>query len=185
MDDRGTGKKDPGYEYIIARFGEDKVLARSSWLYDLLQDYIEIKGLGDRVDISEDILKHVLIDYFVDIDRLKEFADISKANDSKIYAYTCFWMLRHKPLQVKNMSDCQDLVFVNEDFVANLLRGYLFSNPENVPIMNNVREDVDNFVSTLVYYFKYRDYSAKSIEMIILAFGAGKGYQYSVDHQNA
>lgn len=50
-------------------------------------------------------------------------------------------------------------------------------------ILDNQKETVDNFVDTLLYYFKYRDYSAKSIEIIILAFGAGRGYQYSVDFQ--
>lgn len=130
------------------------------------------------------MLKHVLIDYFVDIDRLKDFSKIKKANDSKIYAYICFWLLRHKPLQINQQSDTQSLVFVNEEFVAHLLRSYLFSTPDSVPVMNNKKEEVDSFVSTLLYYFKYREYSAKSIEIIILAFLAGRGYQYSVDYQH-
>ena len=57
------------------------------------------------------------------------------------------------------------------------------SEPENCAILNNQREVVDNFIGTLLYYFKYRDYSAKNIELIILAFQAGRGYQYSVDRQ--
>lgn len=66
----------------------------------------------------------------------------------------------------------------------NMLRGYLFADPDNIPILNNKQKDVDLFISTLVYYFKYRDYSAKSIEILLLAFAAGRGYQYSVDHQS-
>ncbi len=65
-----------------------------------------------------------------------------------------------------------------------MLRGYLFSNSENIPILNNKQADVDLFVNTLVYYFKYREFSAQSIEMLLLAYAAGRGYQYSVDHQS-
>lgn len=178
-----TRKEVEGYQYILDKFGEDKVASRAQWLYDLLEGYLTAKELTDKVSISRSVLKHVLVDYFVDIDRLKDFAKISRANDSKIYAYTCFWLLRHKPLQINQQSDDQSLVFVNEEFVAHLLRSYLFSEPDDVPILNNKKEEVDNFTTTLLYYFKYREYSAKNIEMIILAFMAGRGYQYSVDYQ--
>lgn len=174
-----------GYQYIVDKFGQEKVESRSKWLHDLLCDYVRENNLTNQVSISRSVLKHVLVDYFVDIARLKDFSNISRANDSKIYAYICFWLLRHKPLQINQQSDAQSLVFVNEEFVAHLLRSYLFSTPDNIPVMNNKREEVDSFTSTLLYYFKYREYSAKNIEIIILAFNAGRGYQYSVDYQHA
>lgn len=173
-----------GYQYIVDRFGEEKVTSRSEWLYDQLSDYIDSKNLTDKVTISKNILKHVLIDYFVDIDRLKEFSKIPRANDTKIYAYICYWLLRHKPLQISQQEDAPELVFINEEFVSYLLRSYLFSDPDDIPIVNDRKAQVDSFVSTMLYYFKYREYSAKTIEMIILAFSAGRGYQYSVDYQN-
>lgn len=172
-----------GYQYVIDKFTEEKVSSRSEWLYNQLSDYIDSRNLTEKVTISASVLKHVLVDYFVDIDRLKEFAEIPRANDTKIYAYTCFWLLRHKPLQINHQDDAPELVFVNEEFVTYLLRSYLFSDPDDIPIVNNQRDKVDCFVKTMLYYFKYREYSAKTIEMIILAFSAGRGYQYSVDHQ--
>ena len=69
--------------------------------------------------------------------------------------------------------------FVNEEFVSDLIRSYLFSDPDNIPVLNNKKDVVDNFVGTLLYYFKYREYSAKNIEIMLLAFEAGRGYQYS------
>ena len=181
---KGEQEEVQGYQYIVEKFGQEKVQSRAKWLYDLLCDYVSQNNLIDQVSISQSVLKHVLVDYFVDIDRLKDFSNIPKANDSKIYAYLCFWLLRHKPLQISQQFDTQNLVFVNEDFVAHLLRSYLFSKPDNVPVMNNKQEEVDSFIGTLQYYFKYREYSAKNIEMIILAFLAGRGYQYSVDYQH-
>lgn len=143
--DRAAEENVKGYRYIVDRFGEEKVRSRSEWLYNLLGDYIEAEGLSDKVAVSRSVLKHVLVDYFVDIDRLKDFADIPKANDSKIYAYLCFWLLRHKPFQICRGYDDPELVFVNEEFVSHLLRSYLFSKPDNIPITNNKTEDVDLF----------------------------------------
>lgn len=114
---------------------------------------------------------------------MKDFQEIERVHQSKIYAYLCFWILRHKPMQVREVEGAGELIFANEEFACYLLRSYLFSEPENVPILDNKKEIVDNFIETLLYYFKYRDYSAKNIELVILAFQAGCGYQYSADHQ--
>mgnify|MGYP004627767531 CR=1 FL=1 len=168
------------YDFIIDHFGKERIESRFAWIYDLMQDYIDIERLQDKVYISEDILYHVMIDYFVDIYRLKEFQGIEKTHDSKIYAYLISWILRHKPLQVKS-ENAPECAFVNEHFCSELLKGYLFKKPKNVPIVNSKKENMDTFSETLLYYFKYRDYSAKSIEMIILAFEAGRSYQFSAD----
>ena len=61
--------------------------------------------------------------------------------------------------------------------------GYVEHYYTGVPILDNKRESVDNFIDTMLYYFKYRDYSAKNIELVILAFQSGCGYQYSAEHQ--
>ena len=173
---------DNTYRYLVEKFGEEKIVSRYEWLYGVLQEYIRIKKLEGEVLISTDILNHVIVDYFVDIDRLKCFQNISKTHDSKIYAYLAFWLLRHKPLQLTKVENAESNAFINEEFVCQLIRSYLFAEPI-CPIMNNQKETVDNFVETLLYYFKYREYSAKNIELIILAFQAGRGYQYSADDQ--
>ena len=167
------------YEYILDKFGEEKLLSRYTWLYDLMENFLRIKNYEDNVIISSDILNHVVIDYFVDIDRLKLFQNIEKTHESKIYAYSAYWLLRHKPMQVVVADQGEKYAFVNEEFVSDLIRSYLFSDPDNIPVLNNKKDVVDNFVGTLLYYFKYREYSAKNIEIMLLAFEAGRGYQYS------
>lgn len=175
-------KLDDTYEFIIDHFKKEKIVSRYAWVYNLMQDYIDAEGLQERVYISEDVLNHVVIDYFVDIYRLKEFQDIELTHDSKIYAYMIFWLLRHKPLQIKE-EDAEDLVFVNEKFASEMLKAFLFKDPKNVSIINSQKEQMKNFTDTLLYFFKYRDYSAKNIEIMILAFDAGRAYQYSVDNK--
>ena len=175
-----SNMKNNTYGFIVDYFTEKKIQSRYAWLYNLMQSYLEAEKIQDKVYISEDILNHVIIDYFVDIYRLKEFQDIETTHDSKIYAYLISWILRHKPLQIPK-ENAEKYAFINEAFSADLLKSYLFKNPQNVPIVNTSKEDMDNFLETLLYYFKYREYSAKSIEMIILAFVAGRSYQFSAD----
>lgn len=172
--------RDKTYGFIVDCFTEEKIQSRYAWVYDLMLDYLRAEKIQDVVYISEDVLNHVIIDYFVDIYRLKEFQDIETTHDSKIYAYLIAWIIRHKPLQIPN-ENAEKYAFINEMFSAELLKSYLFKNPKNVSIVNTSREDMDNFVDTLLYFFKYREYSAKSIEMIILAFEAGRAYQFSAD----
>jgi len=176
-------EKDGTYIYLVEKFTEEKISLRCEWLYNLMNDYIELMNYEELILVSEDVLRHVIVDYFVDIDRLKEFQEIEKVHPSKIYSYLAYWILRHKPMQILKQRDVEDVAFVNEDFVAYMIRSYLFNNPPNIPILDNQKEVVDNFVDTMLYYFQYRDYSAKNIELMILAFQAGRGYQYSVDHQ--
>ncbi|MCM1172617.1 MAG: hypothetical protein NC393_10915 [Clostridium sp.] len=154
------------------------------WIYQMMNIFIKSFKHENRVIISRDILDHVVVDYFVDIDRLKEFSNIEQIHHSKIFAYLAFWILRHKPLQVIVECDAPEASFVNEEFVCYMLRSYFFADGEVHSIVDEKREDVDNFVDNMLYYFQYRDYSAKSIEIMILAFKAGCGYQYSIDHHH-
>ena len=104
------------YEYILDKFGEEKLLSRYTWLYDLMENFLRIKNYEDNVIISSDILNHVVIDYFVDIDRLKLFQNIEKTHESKIYAYSAYWLLRHKPMQVVVTDQGEKYAFVNEEW---------------------------------------------------------------------
>ena len=162
---------------------EKEIIDRYNWLYGQMVEYIETEDLIDKVFISEDVLNHVIIDYFVDINRLKEFHDqIKYTNTIKIYAYLTFWILKRKPLQV-NKEGGENVVFVNERFATEFLRCFLFDNPSDVVILNENEQVIREFLETLLYYFKYRDFSAKGIEMMLLAFNAGRGYQYSFDRR--
>lgn len=174
MDNKDT------YQFIIDYFKEEPIKNRYNWLLDLMTEYIQSEKIEEDVYVSKEILDHVVIDYFVDIYRLKDFQDIERVHKTKIYAYLIAWILRHKPIQI-NSNSANKHVYVNEMFSAELLKSYLFNKPKNVSILQNQREAYDNFAETLLYYFKYRDYSAKSIEMIILGFQAGRAYQFSAD----
>ncbi|MEG0155148.1 MAG: hypothetical protein RR446_03590 [Lachnospiraceae bacterium] len=183
MDNKHNPCDQPDYRYLLERFEGEKIEKRYCMVYDTLNDYIRQKGCEEKAIISSDILDNVIIDYFVDIDRLKQFSDIRLVNDIKIYAYLSYWILRHRPIQVICEERVPELAFVNEDMVVEFLETFLFSKPSGTPIVADKLEQVSCFENTLQYYLHYRDYTAKSIELILLAFNAGRGYQYSVDYQ--
>lgn len=170
------------YSYILNRFTVDTVRDRYSTLYSAMSDFILQHGYLNKVQISSDLLDFVVIDYFVDIDRIENFHKIEYTSDIKIYAYTAHWILRHKPLQILLDKSDLNLCFVNEEFASEWLQSYVFSDPTRAPIVKEKQPDVDLFISTLRYAFKYRLITAQNIELVLLAFYAGRGYQYSVDY---
>lgn len=183
MADTQKMEESGNYIYLVKKLGKETISSFYDWINDLLTAFIQKKGYEEKVIISQDILKHVIVDYFVDIDRLKDFQEIKQVHLSKVYAYLSFWVLRHKPIQILLQENAGELAFVNEEFVSSFIRSYLFSEPENVAILETKKDQVDNFIGTMFYFFQYREYSAKNIELMILAFQAGCGYQYSADHQ--
>ena len=172
------------YIGLLKEFDEDRIADRCDWLNDCMLEFIRLHKLDDKVQVSEPILHHVIIDYYADIQRLKEFQKIEKVNMIKIFSYTTYWILRHKPLQLLTGDISEPDLFVNEDFCSELIRTYLFDNPASIPIRKENKDCIREFVDTMRYYFKYRDVSPKCIELMMLAFEAGRGYQASVEHQN-
>ena len=47
--------------------------------------------------IHEMALTHAVMDYYSDIQRLKEYQKIERVNEIKIMAYETFWLLKRKP----------------------------------------------------------------------------------------
>lgn len=177
-------KKKPTYQYLADKFGVDRLSSRHEWLNNILHAWLEQRNYDGRVKVMSEAVDHIIIDYFVDIARLKDFSEIEKTNDVKIYAYLAYWMLRRKPLQVVTEGNAEDLVFVNEQMTADFIIGFLYNDPSEISIVASQRERVRLFEDTLVYYFKYRTITAQVIEMILLSFLAGRGYQYSVDYHD-
>ena len=173
------------YQFIVDHFGEEKLNSRYNTIVKYLELYIEAKDIEGKVSISFPIVDNLVIDYFVDIYRIKEFQDIKFINDAKIYAYTAYWLLRRKPLQiVTDKANDNDFAFINEQMVASYLFGFLFSSPDNASIVKAKEYEFAEFEKNLLYLLMYRDISPKSLELMIYAFKAGRAYQYSVDFSN-
>lgn len=171
------------YKFLIKKFGKETIEQRFESIYKFICEFIESKDIIDDVIISVDLVNNVVLDYFTDIYRLKDFQDIELVNYAKIYAYTAYWLLRRKPIQIKPENSDDKLSFINEEMVVTYLFSYLFGS--DVYIVQSKLETFTEFQKNLLYSFIYRNYSPQFIETMIYSIEAGKAYQYSIDYKSS
>lgn len=171
------------YSELIDAFGKKKITERYSTIYEYLESFIKRHGYTNNVIIAESILHQVVVDYFADIYRLKEFHKIEHINFLKIRAYTAYWLLRRKPLQiVKDNDEDIDLAFINEKFVTSYLLQFLYGNHEDVIILQNDRQDFIEFVKNLEYFLRYRTVTAQMLETMLESYRAGIAFYKAIDY---
>ena len=161
-----------GYNDLIAEFTRKKLEDRYEFLYKSAETFISEMG-ASRVIIDEYALLYAMFDYFADISRLKMFHKINRINEVKITSYAVYWLLKRKPLQVCEGS--RENAFINERFVLSIILNCL-SAEGKIPFCELGDEKISFFTEHLYYYLKFRPFDAQSIEMLILAFFAGRVY---------
>jgi hypothetical protein len=137
----------------------------------MINTFLQRYGFNGKAIINARALKRAIVDYFVDIVRVKEFNSIEKTEREKNYAYMAYWLLRRKPILITVPFDgCE---FLNEMFIT----GYLVSLSASIKKIAN--EDkarnptFKKFQELLFYNLKYRPVSPQSLELMIEAFLAG------------
>lgn len=174
-------KSNYDYEEIIRHFGKGKIMNRYNTLEEYLNHFIERSEYKDRLAISYSLLNQAVIDYFADIDRLKNFHQIDKINYIKIHAYSAHWLLRRKPIQVIHDDiELIDLAFINEDFVASYLMQFLRGENYGVVIRKNDRLDYNEFVENLKYVLRYRLVTPQMLETMLESYIAGRIFERSI-----
>lgn len=181
-----TSKFSYGYEDILESFGTEKIENRYNTIEAYLKAYIQRCRIENKVRISTSLLNQAIIDYFADVHRLKDFHKIDKINYIKIHAYSAYWLLKRKPIQiVEEEEDGEDLelAFVNENFVASYLVHFLNENKQ-VTIKEKNRDDYMEFYENLKYSLRYRLVTAQTIETMLEAYIAGRRFENSLDYQS-
>jgi len=163
---------------------EKKFNERYNTLFDQMDIFIKANDLSEAVSINRLLLCAAVRDYFIDVRRLKEFQSLDHTNSIKITAYTAFWILRKKPLQVcdnekaaKAYTDGCDLTIINERFVSLYICNYLSARPRKSHILLRQEWWLKSFANMLLYYLIYRLRDARSLELMLLAFLAGQVYE--------
>lgn len=152
----------------------DKFIERFVALYEDMSNFIDVAGLNEKVKINKLSLGYALVDYFEDVRRLKVFHNIEHVNSEKIVAYTSYWLLQRKPLQV--LVEDKDVVFINERFILAYISDFI-SRKEKNSVLIRPERGMESFVETLFYFLKYRVVNANMIELAIISFFAGQIYQ--------
>ena len=148
------------YDGLLEEFSEDVIRSRYAFLY--------------KVRLDEVLLMHAVLDYFSDVSRLKKFHHIHHINETKVIAYETFWLLRRKPLQVVTQRQDDFLAFINEKFVFSRLAAFLVGNRKDQVLREQDKKAFMNYLDTLYYFLKYRQYDPKMLELMLLGFRAGE-----------
>lgn len=162
------------YGELMGEFSEDVIRNRYAFLYKECGEFLKSLELQDAVEVNEVLLMHAVLDYFSDVSRLKKFHHINHINEIKVIAYESFWILRRKPLQVvKECGDSDFLAFVNEKFVFSRIAAFLVEDRMDQVLREADKKAFLNYLDTLYYYLKYRQYDAQMLELMVLGFKAG------------
>lgn len=162
------------YDAIVNYFGKETIADRYKYLYDKMQEYIDARELQDSLKVNEDILQQVVMDYFADVYRLKEFHKIQNINMIKIVAYEVFWILRRKPIQIISAINNAKRVFANEGFATTFIAHEYLVPEEAEPLGKEKEEAFLKYLQHINYHFKYRSVDKQCLEAILYSFEVGK-----------
>jgi hypothetical protein len=173
---------------ILEAFGKDKIEKRWDTLFTEMNEFLEKNGLSSAVSVDKFLLTQAVLDFYTDLKRLEDFAKIEKSNSQKTIAYTAYWLLRRKPIQIYDPKDkiddlimLRELTSLNERFVLQYILDYLSTRERGSHVLLRPEEGLKNFSGMLLYYLTYRLRDAQSLEMIIMAFFAGQIYESEQD----
>ncbi len=162
------------YDELIQIVGEEVVESRIEQIAFEMTNFLKNYELLDVVYVHEMLLTHAVMDYFSDIQRLKEYQHIEHINEVKIKAYETFWLLKRKPLQLKEQLESDKWLYVNEKFLLARLTNFMLQDNINVPLVQERKRAFTNYLDTLYYYLKFRKTDAQALEIMLLAFQAGR-----------
>lgn len=162
------------YDELLESVGTEVIKNRIKYISQEMSDFLVVNHLDKVAYIHEMSLTHAIMDYFSDIQRLKDYQDIQHINEIKIKAYETFWLLKRKPIQLREQLDDDRLLYVNEKFLLSRLTSFMLGKDINMPIVGEKEISFKNYLNTLYYYLKFRRCDAQSIELMLLAFNAGK-----------
>lgn len=163
------------YQDVLDSFGEEKVAKRYDNIMEQLNGFVKRNKYTDKVSVCPSIVNQLVIDYFTDIFRLKEFHHIDLTNYIKITAYTAYWIVRRKPLQViQDDVNNIELAFCNENFVLSYIMRFL---QQTELLICDEKGEYHEFVATLSYALRYRTLTPQMLELMIEGFRGGCVYQ--------
>jgi len=166
--------KDEHYQFLEEYFSVSKLHDRYEALWADTAKTIENIGLEKKIRIDEESFQIMILDYFTDIARLKDFQGIDLANVDKIYGYELFWFLRRHPIHL--LEDIPDCFCINEKIAIGIFLPRILAEaglPCNADQNEKFKKRLATFINLLFYNLKHRPYTQQSLELMIEAFLCG------------
>lgn len=163
--------KDDHYQFLLSYFPDNIIFFRFKTLLSNTIAILKKRNITDKVRIDLESFKMMILDYFTDIARLKDFQDIEHTNVQKIYGYQLYWFLRRHPIQI--IQEFPKNFDINEKVAIALFLPRILKEAgidQNKPSGTAAK----NFINLLFYNMKYRTYTPQSLELMIEAFLVGR-----------
>lgn len=162
------------YDELIKKVGKETIDSRINQFVSEMTEFIKANSLEEYTRIDEFAVGHAVMDYFSDIQRLKDYQEIEHANEFKIKAYETFWLLQRKPIQIVKELKNDVWLYVNEKFLLNRLASFMLRENINVTLIGSREKAFKSYLDTLYYSLKFRRCDKQSLELMLLSFEAGK-----------
>ena len=166
-------KTEADYQNLINHFGEEKLKGRYYYLIGTAEKFIQNTKIDPYVNINKRLLKELVIDYFSDIDRLKDFHEIDKVEPCKIAGYTGYWIVKRKPLYLSDNASREVfkkyplLLDVNEWFALSSMIGIVYDTKQR-HVETNLKKWRE-FTQNLHYFLTYRIVSPQALDLMMSA----------------
>lgn len=162
---------DDSYNYLFKKFGKEVIEERYSYMQKRVEFFIKKYNLEKKVYLNHGILNVVILDYFADLERLKDFEGIEYANKNKITAFMSYWWIRRKPIQVFPKLEIEEsLTYVNEQFITTLIiKDFMFQDNKDILKMDECKKCYEH----IFYHLKYRIFTAQTLELMLMAAHTG------------
>ena len=148
------------YTELRGIYDEYTIPCRIAYLKYLITQFIKLYDLGEIAVINYNLICGLVVDYYADIVRLKDFHNIEYTNFEKIIAYTAYWLHRRKPIQLISNRPNDLYTYINEMFIASFVTDGI----SNLINSNFSSAKIRDF---LFYHLKYRLVDAQNLEMMI------------------
>lgn len=171
------------YIELIHEVGEKEFDSRFSEIQKQINEFLVAAGYISTieetgcVECNDRILYHVLLDYYSDIHRLKEFHQIKHTKTDKNIAYLSYWILKRKPIQATNSIAEDKDIFINERFVCYIIIYECLQLKQENSVSRKLDEQqrirYEKYIDLLLYFLKYRECTAQMLELLIETFKMG------------
>lgn len=172
----------------------EKVVEKIQYLKDLYTEFLQTIDAKDSgfYELNQKLLAITVMDYFVDLARIKEFHPVVKANVYKRIGYITYWFLKRKPIQIISDSE-KVLADINERFMATYIVNEILVEINEInsttlgwnDYWDNLSEErKKNFFENWVYYLTNRNYDAQGLEFLVMNFEMGFMLSYQENAAN-
>ncbi len=161
-------------EDIFKVYGKSKVETRFNTLYQEMDKFIINSGFSEFLTVNQDLLAMAVLDYFLNMNEIRQFHRINHIEERKKVPYTAYWLLYRKPIQVYNESKyyANKFATINERFVLLYILDYLSDQlgDDHILLQSQSNNRVEALIDMLFQLIINGLQSAQSLQSVIDSF---------------